>query len=164
MILISNTGPLIALAKIDKIDIIDQLGWEEVCIPEIVHKELWAKMGPESNSIDRALHDFICVKSSEEPIDDFGINPMNLDPGERQVIQLGWSSNKPATLLLDDRAGRSAARELGLSLIGTIGLLIMAKTQKKIDRIEPLMLALRSQGYWLSDTLMAEALKTSGEQ
>lgn len=78
MILISNTGPLIALAKIDKSDIIDQIGWEEVCIPEI--------------------------------------------------------------------------------------LLIMAKNQKKIDRVEPLMLALRSPGYWLSDTLISEARKTSGEQ
>lgn len=78
MILISNTGPLITLAKIDKIDIIDQLGWEEVCIPEI--------------------------------------------------------------------------------------LLIMAKNQKTIDRVEPSMLALRSQGYWLPDTLISEARKTSGEQ
>jgi predicted nucleic acid-binding protein len=43
-------------------------------------------------------------------------------------------------------------------------LLIMAKKQKKIDQIEPLMLSLRSQGYWLSDTLMAEVRKTSGER
>ena len=51
-------------------------------------------------------------------------------------------------LLIDDRCGRAEARRQGLPLIGTAVVLV---------------LALREQGYYLGDSLIAAVLKQAGE-
>jgi hypothetical protein len=58
MILVADTGPLIALANIEKLDLLKNLTWQTVCIPPRVHKELWAKVGPESDAIAAAYPSF----------------------------------------------------------------------------------------------------------
>jgi hypothetical protein len=68
-----------------------------------------------------------------------------------------------ALLLMDDFRGRSAARHAGFALIGTTGLLLLAKHQGAVDAIKPSLLALRQQGYFLSDRRIASALEQVGE-
>ncbi|NEP57706.1 MAG: hypothetical protein F6K31_11880 [Symploca sp. SIO2G7] len=58
MKIISNTGPMIGLAKIDKLSLLNDLA-EEVLIPPLVYRELLGKYGWESNRIDLALNNFI---------------------------------------------------------------------------------------------------------
>ena len=53
MILVADTGPIIALAKVEKLELLKNLTWQTVCIPPRVHKELWAKVGPESDAIEQ---------------------------------------------------------------------------------------------------------------
>lgn len=65
MIIVSNTGPIIALAKINKLTLLKDLA-SEVLIPPVVHRELFAKVGRESPEIDRALSDFIHVAEVKE--------------------------------------------------------------------------------------------------
>ena len=73
MKIVSNTGPIIALAKIGHLFILNQLA-SEVVIPPMVHKELLGKIGGESEQIEKALKEFIHVR-------DF--NPM--DPAIKNV-------------------------------------------------------------------------------
>ena len=40
MILVCNTGPLIALAKIDRLSLLQNLGLERILIPPMVQREL----------------------------------------------------------------------------------------------------------------------------
>ncbi len=54
MIVVSNTGPLIALAKANQLVLLKQL-FGQVLIPPAVHRELLAKSGPESARLDKAL-------------------------------------------------------------------------------------------------------------
>jgi len=54
MKLVSDTGPIIGLAKIKKLDLLRQFA-EEILIPPMVHRELLGKIGPESKEIDQAL-------------------------------------------------------------------------------------------------------------
>ena len=61
MRIVADTGPIIALAKIGKIFLLKSIA-EEVLIPLMVYKELFGKIGSESNEIDRALNTFICLK------------------------------------------------------------------------------------------------------
>jgi len=60
MKVVSNTGPLIGLAKINQLSLLKSM-YREVLIPPMVHKELWGKVGNESDQIDSALQDFINV-------------------------------------------------------------------------------------------------------
>jgi predicted nucleic acid-binding protein len=61
VIIVSNTGPLIGLAKINQIGLLRQLA-AAVYIPPQVHRELLAKSGPEATAIDEALNEFIRIK------------------------------------------------------------------------------------------------------
>jgi predicted nucleic acid-binding protein len=59
MILVADTGPLIALAKIRRMSLLRELGWQTLFIPPMVKRELLGKIGPESEEIDAALDSFI---------------------------------------------------------------------------------------------------------
>jgi uncharacterized protein len=61
MKIVSDTGPLIGLAKISKIYLLRNIA-EEVLIPPMVHRELLGKIGDETDQIDLALRDFIQIK------------------------------------------------------------------------------------------------------
>lgn len=60
MKLISDAGPIIGLAKIGQIFLLKKLA-TEVLIPPFVQKELYGKIGVESELIEQALNDFIQV-------------------------------------------------------------------------------------------------------
>jgi len=67
MKIVSDTGPLIGLAKIDCLSILKNIA-TEVLIPPMVHRELLGKVGIESAKIDNALNDFIHI-TDLKPLD-----------------------------------------------------------------------------------------------
>jgi predicted nucleic acid-binding protein len=67
MKIVSDTGPLIGLAKIDCLSILKNIA-TEVLIPPMVHRELLGKVGIESARIDNALNDFIHI-TDLKPLD-----------------------------------------------------------------------------------------------
>lgn len=162
MKIVADTGPIIGLAKIGRIYLLKKLA-TEVLIPPIVHKELYGKIGSESDQIDRALSDFIHVVdlgslelNIDEPLD-------NLSEGEKQSILLASGLKKEVLLLIDDRAGRKAAENLNISKIGLIGILLLAKKRGIIDNVGSLLQELQAAGYWLSDEVIAVARKLAEE-
>ena len=54
MIVVSDAGPLIALAKVDRLNVLQELS-DEVYAPLAVHRELFAKPGSESSRLEDAL-------------------------------------------------------------------------------------------------------------
>lgn len=163
MILVCNTGPLIALAKTNHLTLIERLAFRQVCIPPDVHKELWGRIGPETMAIEAALQNFIHVAAPKVGLTDSEQVLSQLDSGERQVLQLGLSITDSALLLLDDQAGRRTASSLGLSVIGTAGLLLLAKRRGLIPEVMPLLEAIRGNGYWLSDKLLEHVQQLAAE-
>lgn len=161
--LVSNTGPIIALAKINKIKLLNQLEFQRILIPPRVQKELLGKIGKESVFIDQALDSFIQVEKLGNTNESIQKTTQNLDEGEREVILLGTSIDEEVVLLIDDKAGRTKAKQLNLPVIGTAGLLLLFKQQNLIEKVVPLMLAVREQGYWLSDSLINHVQKLAGE-
>ena len=153
MIIVSNTGPLIGLAKINQIGLLRQLA-AAVYIPPQVHRELLAKSGPEATAIDEALNEFIRIKIPGA-VDATATGILKgLDEGERQAIILARSFSSPVLLLLDDRAGRTAARKLNQPLTGLPGLLLMAREVGLIKEVLPMIEDVRAKGYWLSDAVV----------
>jgi hypothetical protein len=160
MTTISNTGPLIALAKIDQLELLP-LMFETVAIPPAVQRELLAKSGIETRRLDVALAKYIQIVDKPELSSAVQIVTDHLGAGEQQAIALAHANN--ALLIIDERLGRQAARQLDLKMTGSAGLLIEAKKRGLVSAVRPLLEALRRQGYWLSDELIAIASRKAGE-
>jgi predicted nucleic acid-binding protein len=160
--LVSNTGPIIGLAKIGRLELLNRLGGE-ILIPPFVHKELFGKLGTEGVWIEEGLRDFIRVVTARKmgQLTEAVLN--ELDEGERQAIALASDFGEDVLLLMDDRAGRQAARKLGIPVTGLVGLLLLAKERGLVDRVVPLMEELRLTGYWLSDEIVDVAKKLAEE-
>lgn len=162
MKIVADTGPIIGLAKIGRVYLLKNLV-TEVLIPPIVHKELYGKIGYESDQIDHALSDFVHVSEPGTFEANIEQSLINLGEGEKQSILLAYTLRKEALLLIDDRAGRQAAENLNISKIGLVGILLLAKERGLIDNVVPLLQELRGATYWLSDEVLAVARKLSGE-
>ena len=67
-------------------------------------------------------------------------------------------------MLIDDQAGRKVARELGLQVLGTAGVLLLAKRRGVVESVIPLIDEIRRQGYSLSDALVAQVRRLAGER
>lgn len=163
MKIVSNTGPLIGLAKIDRLSILKNIA-SEIIIPPMVHRELLGKIGIEAERIDNALNGFINVielKSLDSAVE----NALaDLDEGERQAIALASTFSKDIILLLDDRAGRLVAEKLNIPTTGLIGILLLAKEKGILKNIGLLIDELRSQGYWISEEIADLAKGLAGEK
>jgi predicted nucleic acid-binding protein len=154
--IVADTGPIIGLAKIGRVSLLKKLA-EEVLIPPIVHKELYGKIGAESDQIDQALNDFVHVVELG-PLDlNLDERFTNLGEGEKQCILLSSNLKREVILLIDDRAGRQAADSLNILKIGLVGILLLAKKRGLIDNVVSLLHELREAGYWLSDEVIAVA-------
>lgn len=69
---------------------------------------------------------------------------VDLHTGEAEAIALALEM-KADRLLIDEREGRSMARQLGLSLTGVLGVLLRAKNRGQIKAVKPEIDALKSK-------------------
>jgi len=162
MIAVSDTGPIIGLAKANRLSLLKNL-FEKVLIPPMVRKELFAKTGDEAELIDNALTDFIQV-SEINPLDETAkLILEGLSEGERQAIGVAASMENDVILLIDDRAGRQAAEKLNIRITGLVGVLLMAKEKGLIKSVVDVIEEIRNNGYWLSNSLVDIAKQLSGE-
>ena len=91
-----------------------------------------------------------------------GLSGWHLGPGERQALALALEHR--ATILIDEKIGRLAARYLGLRPIGVVGLLVQAKTRKLIPSLKPVFDQLKKEaGFWVSVEVELQALREAGE-
>jgi len=156
----SNTGPIIALAKADRLSVLQAL-YGTVHISAAVHRELLARIGSEATRIDDALRSFLIVEAPLSLFPEVEHLTRSLGAGEQQA--LGLALARAELLLLDDRAARQAARQLGVRITGVAGVLIEAKRHGFIPEVRPLLEAIRNQGYWLSEALIDTAARLTGE-
>ena len=165
MKIVSDTGPIIGLAKIGKLNLIRVL-FEDIVIPPFVYKELFGKIGQESEEIERALNSFITV--AEFPAVDPETEKIiyDLDEGEKQAVALAFKmcENEKVLLLLDDCIGGRAAAKLKIPTTGVVGLLLQAKEKGYVKNVGSVLIELRRNGYWLSDQIIKIAKRLAGEK
>ncbi len=73
----------------------------------------------------------------------------DLGTGEKEVLALGLQVPN-TVVILDERLGRLQAEVLRLTFTGTLGILLRAKVEGRIPRIEPLLAHLDRLGFRLS--------------
>jgi predicted nucleic acid-binding protein len=83
--------------------------------------------------------------------------------GEAEVIS--WALTNPQfSAALDDRRARTFAMERGVRVIGSIGIIVVAKERGIISRAKPALEKLRGAGTYLTDSLIDKAIELAGEQ
>ncbi len=159
--IVSNTGPLVALAVIDRLDLLDHL-FDKVVVPEAVHFELLEGGARQAGVSAYQQAQWLEIKkqtSSSDPLLD-----SVLDTGEASVIQLARENNINL-VLIDERKGRQIAREVyGLQVIGSARILVEAKRQGYLKNVAESIEAMRQNGYWLHDRIVSIILKEAGER
>lgn len=159
-LLVADAGPLIALAKCGQLELLEQL-FERVHVPQaVVDEVLMGGHWPEMPFLKTYLQTEAQVHASLD-------NPLvqqlrgYLHEGETQAIAL--ANELPATLLIDELQGRRVAQERSIIVVGALGVLLRAKRLGLIERLKPCIVRMRSNGYALSEGLIAQVLQLAGE-
>jgi predicted nucleic acid-binding protein len=87
----------------------------------------------------------------------------DLDEGEAACIRIALSEPGPMLLLMDERAGRALARELGLQVTGTAAIVGMAKTRGLIDSAREVFARLHDAEFRVAAPVIREILRRAGE-
>jgi hypothetical protein len=86
-----------------------------------------------------------------------------LDKGEAAAIALAIESGIK-DIIIDENEGRKVAKAMGLRPIGVLGILLLAKKQRKIHSLTDEMLRLKDiSGFFIADTLFQKFQKEAGE-
>jgi predicted nucleic acid-binding protein len=148
--IVSNSSPLIALAQIDLLDL-TRLLFGVLLIPPAVRLETIASIGTPAWIIERTL---------TQPLDQR--IPLSLDLGECEAISLAIEVNA-YRVIIDERPARRVATRLGLPVIGTLGILILAKERGLIDAVRPHAEALIRAGFYVAPAIYRDALRAADE-
>lgn len=129
MIVVSDTSPLITLAKIDCLPHLQSL-FGVIHVPTEVEEELSAK-GPGQGVPDilSLMQGWLVVQNPSVPQTFPGLHP-----GESAAISLALEH--VSTLLIDEKAGRKVAAARGIAVIGTVGVLVEAAERGLTDLAE----------------------------
>lgn len=155
---VADTGPLIALARVDGLRLLPHVFTVVWVTPEVVDECLVKPDRPEGVAIRAALQADL-LRLTPAP---HGFNErQGLGPGESSAIAL--AIRETAAVLVDDRLARRVATEAGLRTIGSLGVLIACKRRGQLGSIRPALMTLLATGYFLSGSVIEEALRLAGE-
>jgi uncharacterized protein len=160
ILVVSDTSPIRALHHLGLLPVLGKL-FERVVVPPAVIREL--KLPPRRFlSVELDGYSFIEVRA---PQDSVQVQRFlrDLDPGESEALSLAIEIGAEA-VLMDEEAGRQAAKESSIVTFGTLGILLRAKTQGHLEQIRPLIDSLIEElDFFVSDRLKQEVLKIAGE-
>lgn len=118
--IISNSSPLIALGRLNRLDIVEDL-FGNIYIPHSVYQETVVETSLEFQSlaIRKAIESGIIVVTTPTIVPVF---KRKLDKGEQAVLALAIEKQAQA-IIMDDRKARKEATERGFSLFYTTDIL-----------------------------------------
>jgi len=161
VIVVSNTSPIVNLATVGHLDLLQQL-YGEITIPESVYHEIVIVGSGKAGS--REVQNATWIKARKAANQkDVTLLEIELDRGEAESIALA-AELKADLVLLDERRARRIASRLGLRYVGLVGILIEAKRRSKLPAVKPVLDALITQaGFWVSTDLYARVVEAAGE-
>ena len=153
--IVVNTGPLIALARIDALAMIGRLPYEFIC-PAEVRAELDAGV-PLGHPAVAPPWLRACPAVRVSPL-----VFSSLDSGEAAVIQLALDRGIQR-VCIDEWKGRKAALAVGLRVFGALGLLGRAKSLGFTSALRPWVERALQQGIRYHPDLVRKILEAAGE-
>jgi predicted nucleic acid-binding protein len=158
-VVVVDTTPIIALALIGELDLLRQL-FDQVFVPSAVQAEVLAGGSAAVGGDEFREATWLRVGMLQDPRR-AGLLA-DLDRGEAEVIALAQELDADL-VIMDERLARRHARRLGLTLTGTLGVLLRAKHLGHVKAVAPLIDQLRRAGIHLSEQVVTEALALADE-
>ncbi|MFO7907304.1 MAG: DUF3368 domain-containing protein [Planctomycetota bacterium] len=155
---VTDAGPLIYLAVLERFDLLDEL-FDEVWVPEVVHHEVVrpGRNMPGASETEIAVQTGRFRSAKAENMVAVDALLTELDRGEAEAIVVARESNI-GRVLMDDRAARTKATSMGLSVTGTIGVLLLARrTGIPID-LQNALDRLIQHNFWIALDLYARLI------
>jgi uncharacterized protein len=166
---VSNAGPLIALGKLGQLSLLLTL-YGEILIPREVYHEVVIN-GLRLGADDAPAADFLVQQGHIRVVE--VVLPLtlpawaqSLDAGEIEVIVLG-QEQAADWVLVDNEHARKAARQVGLPLKGTVGLLLEAwrRGHLSLQAFELLIQEVKTRpDLWISGQLCDRALEQARQE
>jgi uncharacterized protein len=159
MIVVSDTSCITNLIQINQLNLLSKL-YTTIIITPIVKQEL--QQFHSLTEPDFALLGLL-IQSPENTSAVITLMK-NLDAGESESIILAEEINADF-LLVDERQATKIANARGLTTIGILGVLLLAKQKKHIDFVKPLLNDLKNKTtFRFSNSLLNKLLQLANEQ
>lgn len=151
-VVVSNSSPLIALDRIGQLSLLPAL-FGTIIVPPAVRQEVFGS-GPLPGWLEeRRVAQLLAPRMVTS----------YLGPGEREAIALAVEVDA-AEVLLDDLPARRLAGALGMPVLGTLGLLLRAKTQGLVSEVRPLLQMLQEHDFRMSEQIFDSMVAAAGEK
>jgi predicted nucleic acid-binding protein len=160
---VADASVLIGLSSIGRLALLHERFPDGVLVPSAVWREVVEQGGERPGAHEVAGADWVTVRdvTAREIVQ---LLQMELEEGEAEAIALGHET-AAEVVLLDERDARRAAKQLGLRVLGTIGILIWAKQVGKLASLRETLDALQiGAKFRMSRSLYERALTEVGEQ
>jgi uncharacterized protein len=136
LIVVSDTSPVLNLARIGRLDLLVSL-YHHVVSPSAVYEELIRSQSDLPPAGDLASQAWLTVATANDR-DRVRELLEYLDPGEADAIVLAIEL-RADLLLVDERRGRRVASESGLAITGLLGVIAAAKRAGLVELAKPLL-------------------------
>ncbi len=159
-LVLSDASPLIALANVVGFAWLKGL-FGAVSLTEEVRREIApGKDRPGEREIDAALRSRLL-----RPIEGNWAEPAfaELDEGEASTLRAAIHLRRPCLIVMDEKAGRAVARDLGFAVTGTAGIVLAAKQRGLIPAAKPVFEELLRKDFRLSAELIRAVLEAAQE-
>ena len=157
--IIVNSTPMIILSKIGMLSIMHRL-FGEIIIPQAVYDEITCK----SDVISKIIRDNRWIKVSKISSNaDRSMYKSKLHDGEVEVMILAQEMDADILAVIDDNAAKKTAKYLGINVIGTLGVLVMAKKRGYLGSIQKVIQLMKHCGFYGSTHVEEQVLKVGGE-
>jgi len=159
--IISDSSPLIALAKIGRFELLRDL-FKQIHISKAVHREVVVR-GKEKTGEKEVTQGIkkgwikVLEVREREPY------ALLLGEGEGETIALA-KERRARLVIMDDRKGYILAKTLGITVIGTLGVILLAYKSGMISNMKNELDDLRENGFWFSNRLYQELIKYESER
>jgi predicted nucleic acid-binding protein len=156
ILVVADTSPIHYLVQIGVIDVLARL-FDQVVIPQAVLRELSSPSTPsEVRHWAANLPQWASVRTIGR------IPPLSLGEGETAAIALA-KELRAFAILLDDNEARRIARQHGLAVTGTIGILEHAAALNLLD-LPDAIAKIKRTTFYASDELLKEAIERDAER
>lgn len=155
-----NASPLIVLGKADLLRTIAPLAFEWV-IPNGVAEEIEKKRPLNLYIVDLQAGSSVVVERCAQIHSH--VAAWDLGQGESEVLSITLQKGVSGTAVLDDLQARKCAKILETGLIGSVGLLLLAKRCGLIQAVKPAMNKIIEAGLYISPDVLASVYKRIGE-
>ena len=160
MKVISNSSPLINFAALGRFTLLREL-YGTIVIPDAVYHEVVVAGQGQPGAAEVEQADWITREAVTNPTVIAALH--ELGRGEAEAVALAVE-NPGSLLILDERRGRLAAINLHVNIIGTLGVLLVAKRKGLLAALAPEIEKLQMQvGFRVRADLKAKVLQEAGE-